>query len=122
MSRYVEFKLPDGSTVIMESDDRESGIVKAGVGEVLKEATEKFEQAADNARKAAVVILDKLRAEMTDRPDEVEITFGLKASGEVGSLVVAKAGIEASYSVTLKWKKEEQVSRARPRKLHSSRM
>jgi hypothetical protein len=119
MSRYVEFTLPDGSTVIMESDDRETGIVKAGAGEVLKEAGEKFEQAADNARKAALVILDKLRAEMTDKPDEVEINFGLKASGELGSLVVAKAGVEASYSVTLKWKQTESGQRARPRKLRS---
>lgn len=120
MSHYVEFTLPDGSAVIMESDERETGIVKAGAGEMLKEATEKFEQAADNARKAAIVILNKLRAEMTDKPDEVEITFGLKASGELGSLVVAKAGVEASYSVKLSWKKAESGQRARPRKLRSS--
>jgi hypothetical protein len=121
MSRYVEFTLPDGSSVIMESDDRETGIVKAGTGDVLKEATEKFEQAADNARKAAMVILEKLRAEMTDKPDEVEITFGLKASGEIGSLVVAKAGVEASYSITLKWKKAESKS-VRPRSMRASRL
>ena len=122
MSRYVEFTLPDGSTVIMESDDRETGIVKAGTGDVLKEATEKFEQAADNARKAALVILEKLRSGLADKPDEVEITFGLKASGELGSLVVAKAGVEASYSVKLTWKKAESSQRARPRRLHSSRI
>ena len=30
MSRYVEFTLPDGSTVIMESDERETGVVRGG--------------------------------------------------------------------------------------------
>ncbi len=122
MSRYVEFTLPDGSTVIMESDERETGIIKAGAGDMLKEAGEKFEQAADNARKAALVILEKLRSGLTDKPDEVEIAFGLKASGELGSLVVAKAGVEASYSVKLTWKKAESGQRARPRKLRTSHL
>jgi hypothetical protein len=120
MSRYVKFELPDGSTVIMESDERETDIVKAGGGEVLKEASERFEQATDNARKAALVILEKLRSGLADKPDEVEITFGLKASGELGNLVVAKAGVEASYSVTLKWKKAETSQHAQPRSVRSS--
>jgi hypothetical protein len=84
----------------------------AGAGEVAERARETFEQAAENARKAAVVILEKVRG-LHSRPDEVEITFGLKASGELGSLVVAKAGIEASYSVKLTWKKPEAGGRAK---------
>jgi hypothetical protein len=60
MSRYVEFTLPDGSTVIMESDERETGLVRSGrPGELAKQATETFEQAAENARKAALVVLEK---------------------------------------------------------------
>jgi len=108
MSRYIEFKLPDGSNVVMESDEPGSGVVKAtrGIGDVTKQATETFDQAADNARKAALVILEKMRG-LHDSPDEVEVTFGLKASGELGSLVIAKASVEASYSVKLVWKKEE---------------
>jgi len=103
MSRYVEFTLPDGSTVVIESDEGESGVVKAGrLGDAAERARETFEQAVENARKSAVVIVDKLRE---SGPDEVEVTFGLKASGELGSLVVAKAGVEASYSVKLTWKK-----------------
>ena len=41
-------------------------------------------------------------------PDEVEVTFGLKAAGEAGNFAVAKVGAEASYTVTLKWKREEE--------------
>lgn len=107
MSRYVEFALPDGSTVVIESDEPEVGVAKAAIdaGEVTKRAGQTFEQSAENARKSALVILDKIRHGLSDPPDEVEITFGLKASGDVGSLVVAKAGVEASYSVKLTWKK-----------------
>ena len=120
MSRYVQFTLPDGSTIVIESDERETGVRKAGAGEVAERARETFEQAAENARKAALVILDKVRSGLADKPDEVEITFGLKASGELGSLVVAKAGVEASYSVKLTWKKAEADRHVKPRAMRYS--
>ena len=120
MSRYVQFTLPDGSTIVIESDERETGVRKAGAGEVAERARETFEQAAENARKAALVILDKVRSGLADKPDEVEITFGLKASGELGSLVVAKAGVEASYSVKLTWKKAEANRNVKPRAMRYS--
>jgi hypothetical protein len=122
MSRYVQFTLPDGSTIVIESDERETGVRKAGAGEVAERARETFEQAAENARKAALVILDKVRSGLADKPDEVEITFGLKASGELGSLVVAKAGVEASYSVKLTWKKAEANRHVKPRAMRYSSM
>lgn len=114
MSRYVEFELPDGSRVVIESDEPHGepsgGMVKAGrLGEVAERAQESFEQAVENARKAALVIVDKVR-DLANSPDEVEVTFGLKASGELNTLVVAKAGIEASYSVKLTWKKSSRVA------------
>ena len=105
MSRYVKFDLPDGSTVVIESDGPDGGVVKAGLGEVAERARETFEQAVEKARNAALVIVDKVRG-LCDSPDEVEVTFGLKASGELNTLVVAKAGIEASYSVKLTWRQE----------------
>jgi len=129
MSRYVTFILPDGSEIVIESDDSGTGVtkagtgeavkrtrgggIKAGVGDVTERARETFDQAAENARKAALVILEKVRG-LRDSPDEVEITFGLKASGELGSLVVAKAGVEASYSIKLTWKKAEAAASVRP--------
>jgi len=120
MSRYVEFTLPDGSTVIIESDEPETEPVKATRGgDIAERARETFEQAAESARKAALVILDKVRG-LHDSPDEIEITFGLKASGELGNLVVAKSGVEASYSVKLTWKKTEASQRARPRSVRRS--
>ncbi len=122
MSRYVEFTLPDGSTVIIESDERETGIVKAGAREIARQAAETFEQAAESARKAVMVVLEHVRSGLPETPDEVEITFGLTASGELGSLVVAKAGVEASYTVKLTWKKAEQGSRAKPRSVRRASM
>ena len=45
---------------------------------------------------------------LTDPPDEVEVTFGLKATGEVGNFAMAKVGTEASCTVTLTWKRKEE--------------
>lgn len=109
MSRYVEFDLPGGSKVVIESDEPDGGVVKAGLGEVAARAREGFEQAVESARNAALVIVDKVRG-LHDSPNEVEVTFGLKASGELNTLVVAKAGVEASYSVKLTWKKGSGVA------------
>ncbi len=123
MSQYVEFSLIDGSKVIIESDEREGGIVKAGLGEVTERARETFEQAAENAQKAAMAIVEKVRNSV-DCPEEVEVVFGLKASGELGNLVVAKAGVEASYTVKLVWKKQghsqQSVRSSRRRQRHIS--
>ncbi len=47
--------------------------------------------------------------DLTDPPAEAEIAFSLKATGEAGyaAAAVAKAGGEATYTVTLTWRREE---------------
>jgi hypothetical protein len=41
--------------------------------------------------------------EMTHRPSDVELSFGIKFDAEAGALI-AKAGVEAAVSVTLRWR------------------
>src|SRR5215216_465730 len=38
---------------------------------------------------------------------EMEVSFGLGISGEVGNVAVGKAGAESNYTVTLKWTQPE---------------
>ena len=38
---------------------------------------------------------------------EMEVTFGLVMTGEVGNVAVGKAGAESNYTVTLKWTQPE---------------
>ena len=66
-----------------------------------------FEQALDKVKPAASAIIRKLRS-LHDSPDEIEVEFGLKLSAELGA-IVASTHIDANYSVTLKWKREEKV-------------
>jgi hypothetical protein len=51
-------------------------------------------------------------AAMVERPSEIEVAFGIKFDAEAGVLV-AKAGVEASINVLLRWK-ETAAAESRP--------
>lgn len=112
MSKYIEFPLQDGGSIVIESADEsekgQAGFVRAGVDDKAKEAVEQvketFDASLENVRKSSEVLVKKLRA-LSEPPDEMEVSFSLKATGELGNLVVGKGGAEANYTVTLKWKR-----------------
>ena len=107
MKRLIEFPLESGDTILVEVDMPETpGMVPAARGKgVPEKARQSFEAALDKIRPAAQVIIKKLRA-LHDPPDEIEVEFGLKMNAEAGA-VVAAAGVEANYKVTLTWKREK---------------
>jgi len=112
MSKYVEFPLESGGAIFIESPDEPQKAASGfGHGETAKETAEKAAQSLDqsfeNVRKSADLLITKLRA-LSLPPDEMEIIFNLKASGELGSLAIGKTGSEANYTVTLRWRKEEK--------------
>ncbi len=115
MPRYIEFPLEGGGAILIESPDEPSkaptGLVPASRGESLKEMAEQarqsFDASVENVRKSADLLVNKLRA-LSDPPDEMEVSFSLKASGELGNIAIGKAGAEANYTVTLRWRKEEK--------------
>lgn len=103
MATYIEYELEDGSTLLVELKEEEGGVQKAARGNdgnVIIKAGQKFEAALASVKQSAVVLrqeLDELKA------DEVEVKFGLKATGELGNFAIGKVGVEANYEVTLKW-------------------
>jgi hypothetical protein len=121
MPHYVEFTTEDGATILVETAEEETyqpGVVKAGLKEKAQEAVSQaktsFEDGLEVIRHNADAFIKKVRG-LPDPPDKVEVTFGLKATGELGNFAVAKAGAEASYTVTLKWKRETG-RKAKPRR------
>lgn len=111
MTKYIKFELEDGSALYVEVEESSDyGLVDASRDEELvQKAERRFEEAIDSAKTAADTLLNKIKS-LSEQPDEVEITFGLKASGELGgNFFVAKAGLEANYSVKLTWKKDPDV-------------
>ncbi len=106
MKRLIEFPLEGGGSVWaeVEEPDPPGGVVRAAnPREVVAKASQTFEEALDKIRPAAGVLVAKLRG-LSDPPDEMTVQFGLKLSAEAGA-VVAAAGAEANYSVTLTWRR-----------------
>jgi len=96
----IEYSLEDGTTVLVQARD-EGGMVKASRGEEQPEkAAKKFEEALEPVHQVA----QALRARLEDlRADETEVTFGLTTTGKLGNFAIAEVGVEACFSVKLKW-------------------
>jgi len=115
MARYLKYQTADGDVVLVEVESEaqpQEGVVRAGrVGDKVRDAVEevqtRFEDAMNAVRHNAQTIIDKVEG-LSDKPDEVEVTFGLKATGELGNFAVAKAGAEANYVITMTWKREQK--------------
>jgi hypothetical protein len=116
MKRMVEFLLEDGTSMLVEVEEPEQGgVVKAARSDgVIDKAHQTLEKSLEKVKPAAQVVIQKLR-ELHDAPDEVGVSFGLKLSAEAGA-VLASGGVEANYIVTLKWVKEKDKIKAKPKK------
>lgn len=109
MGRLIEFPLEDGGHILVEVETVISGqgISPASrPSEIIEKANKSFEAAIATVKPIATAIIGKIR-ELQDPPDETEVEFGLKLSAEAGA-VLASAGVEANYKVTLTWKRTEK--------------
>ncbi len=103
MASYIEYKLEDGTTVLIEAEEPVGGLAPAGrsaEGVAKVQAKRTFEEALQGIKPWARTLRQQLE---NLAADEVEVTFGIKAVGEAGIFAVGKIGAEANYKVTLKW-------------------
>lgn len=113
----MRFELADGTEVLLEA---ESGPTFRGgpvtrSGGAIAEAQQSFERALSTVTKTVANAVEEMRDAFPERPDELEIEFGIKASVEANGLILAKASGEASFTVTALWKKPPPpVEPARP--------
>jgi hypothetical protein len=113
MKKLIEFPLEDGTSMLVEIEEPEhGGLVKASRSDdVITKAHQTLEKSLEKVKPAAQFVIQKLR-ELHDAPDEVQVSFGLKLSAEAGA-VLASAGAEANYTVTLKWVREKKETRTK---------
>jgi hypothetical protein len=107
MSAYVEYQLEDGTTILIAAPQEVArGMIAAtrGPEDQVVKAGKKFNEALQAVVKQAQAMRTSLKSL---RADEVEVTFGLTTTGEMGNFAIGKLGIEANYEVTLKWKNLE---------------
>jgi hypothetical protein len=103
--RMIDVPLENGSSVLMEvtlDEAEQDGVIPAARADgVVAGAEVSFEQALDRVTPATVAIVKRLR-DLAAKPDEVNVTFGLKMSAKAGAFIAASA-IEANFTVELRW-------------------
>lgn len=111
-AHYIQFNTADGQTVLVEADVAEvtppRGVVKAGIADKIRETVAAAEDSLDNAMRRVVcynaqAITEAVQS-LPSRPTDMQISFGLKVTGEVGNIAVGKAGGEVNYQIKLTWK------------------
>jgi hypothetical protein len=111
MKRLVEFPLEDGGSIIVEVEGTAGGAgVMRGVrqDEIVDRAKQSFETALERLKPAAAAIIGRLR-DLSEPPDKIRVEFGIKFHADAG-VVLASAGGEANYTVTLTWRRTTDAS------------
>jgi hypothetical protein len=109
MLEIVEVTL-DGQTVYFETEtDLTDETEKIGIHQELsRRVTDSFEQALDTITAVMSATVQRVRAfDQAITPDEFQLQFGVKLSGEYGAVVVKAAG-EAQLTVTATYKHKKQ--------------
>lgn len=102
MSSLLEFPLEAGGTIVVEVDRTTAGTTRASrPGEVAERAQETFEAALAPVAPVAEALFARL-LDLTERPEEVTVEFGIKLSGKLNAIISSTAG-EANFTVTMKW-------------------
>ncbi len=105
MSTFVPIMTPAGTIWAEVEEHDEIGIRRASVSG-QDAAASSFEDAFSAIKGNAQYIFNSLRNNLS--PDELEISFGIKAGVEGGQpfFGVAKTSSEGNYSIRIVWKKD----------------
>lgn len=122
MASYLRFSSGEAADVLVEVDgagdlpvagEQNAGLgqwARNQAGEAVAVAQSGFEQAVRQAVCVNVRAFLAAAEALEEPPAEMEITFGLKATGEVGNLAVGKVAGECNYRVKLIWRRSAGAS------------
>ena len=105
----AQFEMEDGSTFLIQVPEPESDNALEPVaidGQMIYQATQKFEAALDVVKPVASAVVSRLKDGLTTPADEVEVKFGLNLSVDSG-VIFAAVGGEVNFEVTLKWQRKQ---------------
>lgn len=100
MADAIRFTLDDG-TVVLVAPPARTGTGAVGLGTRLENAGESLRQALAPISAAASEVIGQFRS-IAERPDEVEVSFGVTLDAKLGA-VLASADTSAHLDVTLRW-------------------
>lgn len=120
MAKYVQFDTGTKDHLLVEVNEAEPPPAKAGddaygagtdkaglldmTERVVAKAQTAFGDAVETALRANVETFYSAIKALPAPPSEIEITFALKATGELSNLAVGKLGAESNYTVKLTWR------------------
>jgi hypothetical protein len=108
MKSLIEFPVANNNeSIVVEieisEDTTSSGPIRAGrTTETIHKAEQTFEEALSKIKPAATAVISTLR-DLPNPPTETRVQFGVKLTASAGA-VLASAGIDANYTITLTWK------------------
>lgn len=112
MASYMKFKLEDGSFAyieVAEGPKSSGGLIPASKGENASgQNAVSFDEAFDTVKKLASAMVQKLRDGSESEPDEVNISFGLKAASELNSLIVSRGGMDTNFGISVRWRSSQK--------------
>jgi hypothetical protein len=126
MVDYIRFGGETDEPILVEVDVTEisappDGVQKAGLRDFLNEkagsvaiAETAFPDAMASAIERVAGSLEKAVARLDAPPTEVEVTFGLKATGEVGNIAIGRAGAQANFEIRLAWARSAISQQGQP--------
>jgi hypothetical protein len=97
---------------VSETGEQQAGLgitrwARNRAGEVVAVAQTGFDEAVRRAVGLNVPAFLAAAEALQDPPAEMEITFGLKGTGEVGNVAVGKVAGECSYQVKMVWRRRQ---------------
>lgn len=109
MKEIVPFELEDGSKVWVEvEEDPRGGMHRVSRGEEDKDKpVGRFEKALDSVKPAAEAVLKSFR--QINTPEEIGLEFGVKFNTKLGVAILASAGSEVTFKVSMKWTNPKDV-------------
>lgn len=100
MPDVIAFALEDGTTVAVTAASPD-GTRPVGARDGLARAGKTLREALAPVTAAAAQVMDEFRG-LAQRPDEVEVSFGVTLDGTVGG-IISSASAGAHLDVTLRW-------------------
>lgn len=85
-------------------------VSRTNIGDIAKKSGQAFDHAMSTIETVAERTKQTIRSiNISDQPDTVELTFGLKLTSDANALI-ASAGVEAQIVVKLVWNNKDKQS------------
>jgi len=87
--------------------------VSLSPGDIAEKSKEAIDNALKSMRNMAKKTVKTIKdIPVTERPNTITVSFGLKLNAE-GGAVVAKAGVEAAINVTMTWQRATPTTKSK---------